>query len=122
MREGSGMSMIAIDAEVHGPRGRGARVPAGPALTYEGPVWRPTKTTTRKLRYFCALHHHDRMLMSSCHIAFEHRHVILHFVCLKLFSKNIFCFLNTSSFIQTTKPGSPEYFVLCTHGLQKPRF
>src|SRR3954470_5428834 len=41
-------------------------------------VWRPAKTTTRKSRCFCALHHHDRMLMSSCHIAFEHRHVIMH--------------------------------------------
>jgi hypothetical protein len=41
-------------------------------------LWHPAKTTTRKSRCFCALHHHDRMLMSSCHIAFEHRHVILH--------------------------------------------
>ena len=44
-------------------------------------VWQrvaPRKNTTRKSRCFCALHHHDRMLISSCHIAFEHRHVIMH--------------------------------------------
>src|SRR4051812_31501475 len=33
-------------------------------------LWHPAKTTTRKSRCFCALHHHDRMLISSCHIAF----------------------------------------------------
>src|SRR3954465_9976361 len=41
------------------------------------------KTTTRKSRCFCALHHHDRMLMSSCHIEFEHRHHLA-FACMKL--------------------------------------
>src|SRR3954464_3737313 len=50
------------------------------------------KTTTRKSRCFCALHHHDRMLMSSGHIAFVHRH---HLACarIKLFSeKPVFVF------------------------------
>src|SRR4051812_15736963 len=42
------------------------------------------KTTTRKSRCFCALHRHDRMLMSSCHVAFEHRHHLA-FFCIKLF-------------------------------------
>src|SRR3954463_15300224 len=46
-------------------------------------LWHPAKTTTRKSRCFCALHHHDRMLMSSCHIAFEHRHHLA-FSCIKL--------------------------------------
>jgi hypothetical protein len=49
-------------------------------------LWHPAKTTTRKSRCFCALHHHDRMLMSSCHIAFEHRHHLA-FACIKLFSE-----------------------------------
>jgi hypothetical protein len=62
------------------------------------------KTTTRKSRCFCALHRHDRMLMSSCHSAFEHRHHHA-FVCLKIFSKNIFCFLNTPPLFQIQNPG-----------------
>src|SRR4051812_18952469 len=49
-------------------------------------LWRPAKTTTRKSRCFCALHHHDRMLMPSCHIAFEHRHHLA-FACIKLFAE-----------------------------------
>src|SRR3954467_2203505 len=48
-------------------------------------MWHPAKTTTRKSRCFCALHHRDRMLMSSCHIAFEHRHHLV-FACIKLFA------------------------------------
>src|SRR4051812_45172432 len=53
-------------------------------------LWHPAKTTTRKSRCFCALHHHDRMLMSSCHIAFEHRHHLA-FACIKLFAEKPVC-------------------------------
>src|SRR3954465_13005811 len=67
-------------------------------------LWHPAKTTTRKPRCFCALHHHDRMLMSSCHIAFEHRHHLA-FVRIKLFSGKPNLFSKCPVFIQTQNPG-----------------
>src|SRR3954468_5564821 len=73
----------------------------GPSIHAQGwwiaPRWKTyvasRKTTTRKSRCFCELHHHDRMLMSSCHIAFEHRYHHA-FIRLKLFPKSLFYFLD----------------------------
>src|SRR5215216_5881990 len=67
-------------------------------------LWHPAKTTTRKSRCFCALHHHDRVLMSSCHIAFEHRHHLA-FACIKLFSEKPILFSKRPVFVQTQNPG-----------------
>src|SRR3954471_15839639 len=56
------------------PPGTMRRISRARSIVSGVELWHPAKTTTRKSRCFCALHHHDRMLMSSCRIAFEHRH------------------------------------------------
>src|SRR3954471_18202517 len=62
------------------------------------------KTTTRKSRCFCALHHHGRMLMSSCHIASEHRHHLA-FACIKIFSEKPILFSKRPVFVEMQNPG-----------------
>ena len=87
------------------PSGTMRRISRARSLVSGVELWHPAKTTTRKSRCFCALHHHDRMLMSSCHIAFEHRHHLAFCLHKTICRKTYFCFLKRSVFIQTPKPG-----------------
>src|SRR4051812_8679988 len=83
-------------------------------------LWHPAKPLLENRVDFCALHHHDRMLMSSCHIAFEHRHHLA-FACIKLFLKSLVLFSKRPVFYSNAKPGSPDRFVLAAIGLQTAR-
>src|SRR3954463_13891491 len=84
-------------------------------------LWHPAKTITRKSRCFCALHHHDRMLMSSCHITFEHRHHLA-FACIKLFAEKPVCvFLNAPSLFKRKTRVSGLFCFIC-YRFAKARF
>src|SRR5215216_3192407 len=80
-------------------------------------LWHPAKTATRKSCCFCALHHHDRMLMSSCRIAFEHRHHLA-FACIKLFSEKPSFVFKTPRLCSNAKPRTSGLFCLSAICLQ----
>src|SRR3954471_12623198 len=86
------------------PSGTMRRISRARSIVSGVELWHPAKPLLENRVDFCALHHHDRMLMSSCRIAFEHRHHLA-FACIKLFSGKPNLFSKRPVFIQTQNPG-----------------